>query len=377
MKAVVAGGGISGLATGIALRQAGCEVQILERAPDLREIGAGLMIWPNGERALRALGVEMDAPAVRHLSMRTWRGKQLNRYVLEWTLERYGSIPCVVHRADLQAALARQFGNAGIDFGAEVVGFEEDAEHVTAVLRGGATVQADFLVGAEGLRSPVRRRLLGDGDPTYLGSTVWRGIAHGDGFGLPKEGGINWVGRGSEFLAFQLKGDDVYWAGVTREPAGETPAPEGHKVDVLQRFREWAHPVPELIEATDAKSVLRNDMYDRKAVRKWSAGRVTLVGDAAHPMTPNAGQGACQALEDAVALGASVRQTANLSDAFALYEERRLKRANRLVTMSRQATRAIQIENGLICAVRDSIGSAITRLLFMRTLDWMLAPASS
>lgn len=377
VKAVVAGGGIAGLATGIALRQAGCEVQILERSPDLREIGAGLMIWPNGERALQALGVDIAAPSVRYVSMYTWRGRQLNRYPLDSIEQRYGSLPYVVYRAGLHSALAQRFGESEIRFGSEVVGFDQDDSGVNVALRGGATVHADLLVGAEGLRSPVRRRLLGDGDPDYLGSTVWRGIAPGDRFDITNEGGVNWVGRGSEFLAFQLEGGGVYWAGVTKEPAGEEPGPKGHKEDVLQRFGYWTPPVPELIAATEATSILRNDMYDRKASRRWSSDHVTLVGDAAHPMTPNAGQGACQALEDAVALGTSVGQTSSLSDALKVYEHRRLRRANRLVMMSRQATRATQIENGFLCAVRDTIGSTVAGLLYERTLDWMLAPAAT
>lgn len=372
MKAAIAGAGIAGLAAGIALRQAGCEVEIFERSSELREVGAGLMIWPNGTRSLDTLGVEVDALTVRRLDMFTWRGRLLNRFSLDAIRERYGFDTFLVHRADLQAALAERFGLDGIKLASEICDFAQVGNGVDVLLCNSTATTVDLLVGADGLRSAVRRRLLHDGDPFYLGSTVWRGIAHGDEFGLPRDGGINWVGRGSEFLAFQLSGGRIYWAGVTKEPAGERPGVNGHRSDLLQRFGNWAHPVAELVAATDDSSILRNDMYDRRAVRRWSDGRVTLVGDAAHPMTPNAAQGACQALEDAVALGASLAQTSDVIEAFKVYERRRLGRANRVVGLSRQATRVVQIENRVACAVRDVVGPVLTRWLYPRTLDWIL-----
>jgi 2-polyprenyl-6-methoxyphenol hydroxylase-like FAD-dependent oxidoreductase len=189
--------------------------------------------------------------------------------------------------------------------------------------------------------------------------------------------GINWWGRGSEFLAFHLADRKIYWAGVTKEPRGEEPGPGGHRQDLLYRFGDWAEPVPALIAATKDASILRNDMYDRLPAGHWSRGRVTLAGDAAHPMSPNQGQGACQALEDGVALGESVQRTSSLAEAFQLYERRRLRRANREVAMSRQATRGVQIDNPLLCILRDGLMSLLPRQLIMRIQDATLAPDAS
>jgi 2-polyprenyl-6-methoxyphenol hydroxylase-like FAD-dependent oxidoreductase len=125
--------------------------------------------------------------------------------------------------------------------------------------------------------------------------------------------------------------------------------------------------------ATENAAILRNDMYDRPVARSWSRGRVTLVGDAAHPMTPNSGQGACQALEDAVALGESVKRASDLTEAFELYERRRLRRANRVVAISRQASRSVQIDNPLLCVLRDGFAKLLPRLVLMRMLDPTLA----
>jgi 2-polyprenyl-6-methoxyphenol hydroxylase-like FAD-dependent oxidoreductase len=374
VKALVAGAGIAGLAAGIGLRRAGLEVQIFERSSSLREIGAGLMIWPNGARALEALGVEPRSIAVDKVTLGNARGRKLTELPVAETYERYGTGVSFVHRADLQAALAKTFGSEGLRFGSDVRGFVQDEDRVEITLGDGTVAAGDLLVGADGLRSPVRRQVLGDGDPVYLGSTIWRGLVPNKGFALPPGTGINWWGRGSEFLAFHLAGETIYWAGVTKEPRGEEPGPEGHKQDLLERFGDWAQPVPALIAATDDAAILRNDMYDRPPVRRWSDGRVTLVGDAAHPMTPNQGQGACQALEDGVVLGESVARTSTLAAALELYERRRLRRANQVVALSRQATRGVQIENPLLCAFRDTLMSLLPRRLVVRVQDATLAP---
>lgn len=373
MKALVAGAGIAGFATGIALRQAGFDVEIFERSRELREIGAALMIWPNGSRSLEALGVTIKAQPITQLSVYSWRGRLVNGYPLRAIAERYDSEITFVHRADLQAALANRFGRDGLHLAADVGGFKENAAGVELILRDGSVAKGDVVVGADGLRSSVRSQLLRDGDPVYLGSTIWRGVADIDGIPFPDEAVVNWVGRGSEFIAARLVDGRVYWAGVTKEPRGEKPGPRGHKGDLAQRFSSWAAPVPALIAKTEDWAILRNDMYDRTPVRRWSEGRVTLVGDAAHPMTPNAGQGACQALEDAVALGDSLRRTPNLTEAFGMYERRRLRRANRVVFMARQGTRATQIENVVLCAMRDGFAGLVAGRLFLKTMDAVLA----
>ena len=373
MKALIAGAGIGGLATGIALRRAGLNIKIFERSREMREIGAALMIWPNGTRALQALEVEVTATTINSLSLCDWHGRRLLEAPLREVADRHGSDVAVLHRADLQAALLKRLGGEVVDLAADITGFEEVGDEVRVKLRDGTDDAGDLLIGADGLRSVVRRQLLADGDPVYLGVSIWRGMVTGEGLALEPGHGINWVGRGSEFLAIHLAGHRIYWAAVTKEPRGEKPGPGGHKQDVLDRFGSWSELVPALIVATEPAAILRNDMYDRPPSPRWSRGRVTLVGDAAHPMTPNQGQGACQALEDAVALGESLEDASDPARAFEIYEKRRMHRAYRAVAMSRQASRGVHIENPVLCAIRDRLAMVLPNRLVMRMLDPVLA----
>jgi 2-polyprenyl-6-methoxyphenol hydroxylase-like FAD-dependent oxidoreductase len=341
-KAIVAGAGIGGLATAIALRKAGLEVQVLERVPELREIGAAVVVWPNGTRALRRLGVEPIWLAVKRLLLSRSDGRLLSELPVAELLERHGSGMMMVHRAELHAALHAALGYECIRLSAEVTGFSQDDAGVTIQLANGAEERADLVVGADGLRSAVRRQLVGDGDPVYQGFTAWRGEIPAGRLEMEAGTGRNWWGRGGEFLAFPLTDRRVYWAGTANAPRSARPGPAGHKQDVLDRFSGWDDLVLSIVSATDPGAILRTDIYDRPNLRSWSVGRVTLLGDAAHPMTPSQGQGACQALEDAVALGRSLEESRDVRDAFSAYERARLRRANRVVTLSRQASSSVQ-----------------------------------
>ena len=368
-KAVVAGAGGGGLATAVALRRAGFEVQVLERVRELREIGAAVVVWPNGTRALRDLGVEPSWREVEQLSLYRYDGRTLMSVPAAEMSKRYGSGMMVVHRSQLHGALLAALVDGSVRLGAEVTGFTDQADGVAVTLAGGEVVEGDFLVGADGLRSAVRKGVIGDGEPSYQGFTAWRGEIPAGRLKLDAGTGRNWWGRGGEFLAFPLTDGRLYWAGTANVPASASPRPRGHKHDVLARFKGWEHAVMEIISATDDEAIIRTDIYDRDPVRTWSRGRVTLVGDAAHPMTPSQGQGACQALEDAVALAGSLARFEAPQPAFADYERKRLRLANRVVRLSRQASRSVQAESPLVRALRDTLVSVMPKRLILTALD--------
>lgn len=375
-KAIIAGGGIGGLAAAIALRAAGLEVEVMERANVHREIGAAVVIWPNGTRALRSLGVEPAWLEVRQMSLMRSDGRLLTAPPVAALASRYGSGMMLVHRAELHAALLHALGGEAVRMGAEVGGFWETASGVRVRLAGGGEAEADLLIGADGLRSAVRGQLIGDGQPDYRGFTAWRGEVPAGRVEVEPGSGRNWWGRGGEFLAFPMTQGRLYWAGTANAPARAGPGPGGHKQDVLERFAGWHPDIVSMVQATDAGAILRTDIYDRPPLRSWSRGRVTLLGDAAHPMTPSQGQGACQALEDAVELGRSFVGASAVGEAMAAYERARVRRANRVVTLSRQASRSIQSDNPLLCRVRDLAVRLLPPSALLRALDATLATRS-
>src|SRR5262245_1008639 len=357
-KAIIIGAGIGGLAAGLALRQLGVEVQVYERAKDLKEVGAGISLWANGIHALRELGLGdtlkgVSAPyAIGGLQ----KSDGTTLVAVSMTeLERKVGIPIVVlHRAELLVLLIDALKPERVHLGHRCVGFHQDTGGVKARFADGSFKGADLLVGADGLNSVVRSELYGDQQPRYAGCTAWRAVVSFDETVRATE---SW-GYGSVFGQVPMSGNRVYWYATKNAPRGQRSDHE--KRDLLQLFRGWHAPIEKLIDATPEAAILRNDIYDRPVLRSWSKGRVTLLGDAAHPMTPFLGQGGCQALEDAVVLGKSLRAKKHIESALQAYDKARLPRANLLVTRSRFIGRIAQLQHSIAVQLRNAALSFLT-----------------
>ncbi len=356
-KAILVGGGIGGLAAAVALLRAGLDVVVAERASELREVGAGLTVWPNAMKALRALGLDEPVWAVgRPFGVgRVYdeRGRVLiegaRREVLE---KRFGWPGTVLHRHQLLRILAERLPPGTLRLGVRCTGFRQDAGGVTVTFADGREERGDLLVGADGLHSVVRCGLFGRSRPRYAGYTAYRGINR-----YPLGGDIayeSW-GVGRRFGFVPGPGGDVYWWAALNGRPGLDPSPEKHKSDLLSRFRGWFDPIAALIEATADGTILRNDIFDRPPAPRWSVGRVTLLGDAAHPVTPDLGQGACLAIEDAVVLGHCLAADADVALALRAYERQRLSRARFLTRNSRWMGHLGQIGNEGLARVRNGL----------------------
>lgn len=371
-RAVIIGGGIGGLAAAVALRRIGVEVAVYERTATIREVGAGIALWPNALKALYRLGMIDAIRAVCLPEQRgriySWRGDILQETPMTEIRRRFGAPVVVAHRADVQIALLHALDPASVHLHAACTGFSQDASGVTAHFDDGREARADLLIGADGLHSVVRAQLFGEQPPRYAGYTAWRGIAVGEGLGDPGTGFETW-GCGARFGLAHVDRRRVYWYGTINAPEGGSDAPPGRKQEVLDLFGDWHAPIRAVIEATPEAAILRNDIYDRPPLRTWSRGRATLLGDAAHPTTPNLAQGACQALEDAVVLAQAVQTAPEAGPALRLYEARRVRRSSMITLLSRRLGEVGQWSNPVACRLRDATMKRIPLAAQLRQFD--------
>lgn len=372
MRAIVIGSGIAGLAAALALRRVGVEVTVYERAPALTEVGAGISLWANALRALdhigagpavRAAALPMDRSEFRvrdgHRVTATFRAAPFER--------RFGTAPFVamIHRADLVAALAGGLPAGTTRYGFACAGVESRGTRATVRFENGHADEADLVIGADGIRSAVRAALVGPGEPRYAGYTCWRGVCARPA-SVPPGYLAEWWGRGRRFGITTLPADRVYWWATKNEPAGGRAADE--RAAVAAAFRGWADPVPGLIAATPAAGVLRNDILDRPPTRRWAAGRVVLIGDAAHPATPNYGQGGCLAVEDAAALARHLGGGADPEPGLAAFVAERYPRTTAVTEESWRFGRVGQWEGRLSCRMRDTLFGLLLPLIGSRSL---------
>ncbi|RLP84394.1 FAD-binding protein [Micromonospora sp. BL4] len=357
--AVVVGAGIGGLSAALALHRHGWRVTVLERAAELREVGAGLTLMANALHALDALGL---GPAVRrgeHAEapggIRDRHGRWLSRVDGAEMTRQLGTTALGVHRATLHRILREALPASALRTRAEVEHVEPGPERAEVRYRGPdgpRTLTADLVVGADGLRSRLRAQLWPQiPAPEYAGSTAWRAaIAFGD----PVPAAISW-GPAAEFGMVPLGGGQVYWyAALTTPPGGHAP---DELAAVRKRFGDWHAPIPELLAATPPGVVLRNDIHHLATpLPSYVRGRVALLGDAAHAMTPNLGQGAGQAIEDAVVLGAVCGDGVDaLPAALKEYDRQRRPRSQAIARAALRAGRyGQQLRNPLAVAVRDA-----------------------
>ncbi|HEX2233458.1 MAG TPA: FAD-dependent monooxygenase [Thermoleophilaceae bacterium] len=363
-RALVIGGGIGGLTTARALAQQGIEAHVFERAPALEKIqvGGAIHVWHNGMRGLQRLGLAADvqrlggrAAAVETAEMRNWKGRVIARWSALETEQEVGAPTVGVKRPELHEVLARGLAEGVLRLGRECTGFEQGAEGVKACFSDGSEESGDVLIGADGLLSVVRRGVLGEEKLRFARYASWQSVAEHRNELTPE--GLFCViwGPGARFLFYRLDSERLYWEGIfATEPGGRDPE-GGRKRAVLGRFGSWAAPVPSIIEATRQEDIGRSDVYDRPPTKKWGEGRVTLLGDAAHPMTNAAGQGANQAIEDAVVLGDRLGRATDLESGLREYERERIARSGKIVALASGLTALSRWGNPVAVRLRDPL----------------------
>jgi 2-polyprenyl-6-methoxyphenol hydroxylase-like FAD-dependent oxidoreductase len=370
---LIAGAGIGGLTLAVALRQIGIGATVFERAEVLKPVGAGITVQINAMAALRVLklaeAVEREGAVLSALDILHPSGRRLSHLPLAEVSREFGLPALGIRRSRLQEVLLGALHPAQVRTGVAVTDFQDDGHQVTVTLSDGTSATGDLLVGADGLHSVVRQKLWPDA-LRYSGYTSWRGITKELPRNAPDVATETW-GAGARFGIVPLAHGELYWFATRNAPAGIREEPGQARARLLELFRGWHAPILSLLESTPETQLLRTDIHDRLPLRRWSQGRVTLLGDAAHPMTPNMGQGGCQAIEGAVVLARCLAQARTPTEALADYERRRLSRANTFVTRSFQLGRVAQWENAASRWLRDTtlrLTPRSTNLRQLRTL---------
>jgi len=359
-RAIVIGAGIGGLAAACALSRTGWSVTVYEKATVLAEVGAGLSMAPNAVRAMEWLGLgdRMRAKAQgQGIGVRTRSGRWLVRLEGAELAARYGNAMYAMHRAELHRMLYETASaDCTVHTGHRAISIDPVAP--SAILRntdGPVVASADLLVLADGVHSRLRSLLFPDHPgAAYAGYVCWRGIApavFADVLADPPVWTDSW-GRGTRFGSAQLADGRVFWYGSA---AGDEGAYARDTLDdVARRFRGWHEPIPQLIASSRASALLRNDIYYvRTPVPSFTVGNTVLLGDAAHAVTPDIGQGACLAIEDAVVLAAVTAAHDDLAAGLTEYDRVRRPRTQKLAKISGNSARVQQAGHPITAGLRD------------------------
>ena len=364
MKIAIAGGGIGGLTAALALVRNGVEVTVLEQMPSVPAVGASLQLGPNATRLLEALGL---LPALRAIGSRPdavdflrWdNGSLLLHSEHGEAAERHFGAPQLdFFRPDLHRALADALPPGVLRLGARVVGLEDVGEHVDVVIDGGRRLRVDGVVAADGIRSPLRQQLVGAEDPVFSGTVVYRGVAPRDAAEDLHPDRVNryWVGPARHRVTYWIGGGRLLAVNVAVQDAAwreESWTIETSWDEPLAYLDGWDEALRERVRR--CRPVLRGGVFVRKPIPRWSFGRVTLLGDAAHAMEPFQAQGAAQAVEDAFVLGDCVAESdGDVIGAFARYERIRTSRAAALQDASRETGASLYLADGPEQLARDA-----------------------
>lgn len=379
MKFLISGGGICGLTTAIALHRQGFEVAIYEAAETIRAVGAGISLSNNAIRALKSIDLAKDilANSIAQQCARfyTPKGKILNHTDFQPLVDKFG-LPGIIsfHRADFHQILLDTIKDK-IPFYTNKRGqrVEQTQNGVVLHFSDGTSTTGDYLLACDGIRSAIRKQFLPNITPIYAGYTIWRGLLADDAQQIKLETPFKTWGKKGQFGAVPMTNNRIYWFASFKAKAKDKSLKSIRIVDLQKHFEEYHAPIPQILALSKDENLLLNDAEELPSIPNFAFGRVLLMGDAAHAMTPNLGQGACQAIEDAVVLASLLKKEKVPGETFIRFEKERMPRVREATRISGNAGKAAHFSNYFSITLRNLVMPLMAKNAFQKQIDYLNA----
>jgi 2-polyprenyl-6-methoxyphenol hydroxylase-like FAD-dependent oxidoreductase len=366
MKIAIIGGGIGGLTTALALKQSGKEVTIYESAPEIKPVGAGIVMASNAMQVFDKLGVrrkiENAGCKISDIKITDAQLNTLSATNLAKFEEKYGVYNVAIHRADLQKILANEIGFENIQLSKRLSKIEKGGDF-KITFEDDTFVNADVIIGADGIKSIVRQQLFGIGHIRDSKQRCWRGVSEFDWTSKYNQEAFEAWGNGRRFGFVKISDTKVYWFAVIDEALMKD------NQDITELFKDFHPEILKIISETPKNDIIFNDIIDLQPISRWQTDKACLIGDAAHATTPNMGQGACQAVEDAYVLGKLFGQGKSAEEVFSEYEKLRMRKAHFIVNTSWTIGKVAHFNNTLAVWLRNILVKAIPKSINEKQLD--------
>ncbi len=365
----IIGGGIAGLTTAIALRNIGIEATVMEADPEFRSTGAGIVLAANAVKAYMYLGLydrlSAAGSVIDQFTIYDDEGKVISRIETEGL--KHSLADFAIHRAALHTVLLDQLDRGSVLTGKRCTGFTKTLTGYKLEFADGSKDESTYLIVADGIYSTIRQQVLPRAKLRYAGYTCWRGITENTSINM-KETSETWGARG-RFGSVQLPDHRIYWFACKNAGANDKNMIQYSIEDLADNFDHYHSPIGQIILSTHREKIIWNDIYDLEPIRQYAFEDLVLIGDAAHATTPNMGQGACQAIEDAVVLANCIKNNSTVKDAFQSFEQKRLTRTHEIVKQSWRLGKVAQLENGLLIRLRNFILQKLPQQFYERQLS--------
>lgn len=364
----ILGGGIAGLTAAIALKKIGIEAKVYEGAPEFKPVGAGIVLAANALRAYQHIdlynNLKNSGHSISEMSIKDHKGKVITKTSTKGLKNSLDNL--AILRADLHDILLSQINDSQITTGKRSKDLEYIDNKYKVLFDDNTLLETDYLIVAEGIHSPIRSQVFPEGKIRYSGYTCWRGLT--DNNLNIKEPSETWGSKG-RFGLVPIGNNQIYWF-ACKNAEKDSVLMKAFTVDDLhENFKDYHFPISEVIKNTPVDQLIWNDIIDLKPIPQYAFGNLVLIGDAAHATTPNMGQGACMAIEDAVILAECLKDKSSVKDAFLDFEKKRIKRTHHIVNQSWKTGQIAQLENKFIAKIRNMAFRAIPSRIMDKQIE--------